>query len=89
MLTLSSQCLNGNDMVLDEVMKILRKESLQASQDIICSYYLEEEPGKRALRADYYLWIERQAKSKGSTNVLIRRNISFKGIGFWGRRILN
>jgi protein-L-isoaspartate O-methyltransferase len=89
MLLLSSQCVNGNDMVFDEVIKILRKQSLQASQDIICSYYLEEKTGKRALRADYYLWIERQAKSKGSTNVPIRRNISFKGIGFWGRRILN
>ncbi len=90
MLLLSSKCLNGRDPVLEEVTKILRQESLQARQDIMCSYYMEEPDGNRALRSDYYLWIEKVIDQRNkSAREPICRNLSLKGIGFLCRRLLN
>jgi hypothetical protein len=88
MLLLSSQCTNGRDTVLDEIMGILQEESLRACQDMICSY-TENSHGKKVLRSDYYLWIGKQSTDNNkSTGYLVRRNLSLKRIGFLGRRLV-
>ena len=89
MLVLSSKSVNGKDVVIDEISKLLCKYSLRASRDIFCSGYAEEPDGTRAVYSDYFLWIERGTVADRRGGGLIRTNISLRGVVSLARRLLN